>query len=309
MLRKQISYLTWIDTDLFDVSNYHGYFCAGGPCSGQFYLPPVPGMQIHGSIPVLLPLVPSFVDKIKSDLHAHDPQDAASFGVLSCGLEIDAAAVSITNPRWGPALEGLVKEVLETFGIDRKDASFELVKLSFESAGDTRPPSPTSKTSSSQFGTIEIQFPSIFTGGSRTILHDGWRRSFSMGADDSSCHHECFFAAWYDGCQHSQQSLEQGCRLVATYSLLWKGAGDPPRAPAMLAAEQLANALANTTRRFGFFLCSGSSGFRDLKGRDRQLVGLLMAASAKMEQENPGDVLELHICTAATVDQHYVVSF
>ena len=222
---------------------------------------------------------------------------------------VDAAAVSITNPRWGPALEGLVKEVLETFGIDRKDASFELVKLSFESAGDTRPPSPTSKTSSSQFGTIEIQFPSIFTGGSRTILHDGWRRSFSMGADDSSCHHECFFAAWYDGCQHSQQSLEQGCRLVATYSLLWKGAGDPPRAPAMLAAEQLANALANTTRRFGFFLCSGSSGFRDLKGRDRQLVGLLMAASAKMEQENPGDVLELHICTAATVEQDEEVSF
>ena len=49
----------------------------------------------------------------------------------------------------------------------------------------------------------------------------------------------------------------------------------------MLAAEQLANALANTAWRFKF----------------------------QDEAREPEDVLELHICTAAIVEQDEVVSF
>ena len=72
----------------------------------------------------------------------------------------------------------------------------------------------------------------------------------------------------------------------------------------MRAAEQLAKALANSTKRYGFFLGRSVVAFRGLRGRSGRLVGLLTAASARMEQESPGDCLELHICTAATVEQY-----
>ena len=283
---------------LFDISNFHGNFCAGGKC----FLPTAPGILILGRIPVPLPIVPSFIKRIKSRAKKRNAEMSANF--VSCGVEIGAKAVSMSNVKWESDLKNLVEEVFETFSIPSQDASFELIKLTFEeSTVKSKLKSDNTKISPNQFGFLEIQFPSIFAGGSHTIRHKQFESNFTMGVQDSSCRHECYFAAWYIGCQHARQSLRRGCRLIATYSLLWTGAGPVPKVPHMRAVDQLAKALANSTSRYAFFLNKDALSFRGLRRGSSKLVRLLTATSARMEQESPGNALELHICTAAVIEQ------
>ena len=296
------------DAAIFDVSDYHGIFCTGGKCS----LPAAPGIRFE-SVPIPLPVTSSFADWLKEKMHSQKVQKPP---MSSRCFEVDGAAVVITNPRFGQSLKELVGEILETLGIDQKNAGVELVKMYIEtSTSDQQYVSAETDMPPNQFGFLEIQFPSDFTGGSHAIRDNGFQSNFILGADDGSCSHQCYFMAWYVGCEHDRQPVASGCRLIATYSLLWKGDTAPPRAPSMSAVDRVAKGLAGSDKRFAFFLqregldhgLQRLASFQDLQGSDRRLYGLLKAASERMEHNTPGDGLELLICTVATVEEYNTV--
>ena len=216
--------------------------------------------------------------------------------------------ISLSNPMWKDCFESLMHYVIFALGLDRSDVGHTLEKVVLEDIGDSMP-TAIHKSEANRIGSLEIQLPSIFSGGAHTFMHDEMKSFFTMGADDSSCHFESWFLAGYANCVRKSQAVTDGCRLVMVFSLIWKGTGPAPGAPTMAAVKQLVPTLRKSTGCAGLYLHKARPddlirhGFSSLiEPRDRKLMGLLQAASAHMAQGKETDSLVLHICTASLIE-------
>ena len=215
---------------------------------------------------------------------------------------------SFSNPMWDEALKPIVLQVVQSLGMDQSNVGYVLDKVVLDDIKNCR---RSNDHNSQHIGSLEIQLPSIFKGGSHMMRHDGMKSVFSMGADDSSCTFDCWFLARYADCEHKTQAITEGCRLVVMYSLVWKGAGPPPGAPAMKQVKQLVRTLRRSAGYAGLYLegakpdVLGRHGFSGLPPTSwgRLAVGLLQAASAHMAQGREPDHLVLHICKASLIEE------
>jgi hypothetical protein len=227
------------------------------------------------------------------------------------GLEFNPSTVWLSNPMWDDALKVLMHSIVDSLGLQRSyDVEYRLDKVILDDAGDCRG-TTVLEHAGNRFASIEIQLPSIFKGGAHIVRHDGMESVFAMGADDSSCKHDTWYLARFADCEHEIQAITQGCRLVMVYSLIWKGAGPAPRAPAMAAVRQLVQTLRTSVGCAGLYLYGadpdelGRHGFSSMtENRDKQRLGLLQAASAHMAQGSEPDHLVLHLCTAICLNNY-----
>jgi hypothetical protein len=279
-------------------SEIHGDKFRGDFCVAGRYSVSNPGLIIEGFGNVPLPLLPPMLREMKQKVPKTSTSKARS-------LEFDSSAVSFSNPMWDMALRVLMVQVADSLGLDRSHIRYSLDKVVADDIGDSIC-SLGLQREANRIGSLEIQLPSIFEGGSHTVSHDGMESVFAMGADDSSCKYESWYLARYSNCQHEIQAISAGCRLVAVYSLMWTGASPPPGAPAMEAVKQLVQTTRTWTRCAGLCLrgavpdALGQDGFSSLTDSwDRRQIGLLQAAGAHMAQGREPDQLVVHLCTAS----------
>ena len=279
----------------FNADGYAGDFCFADRCTAVNA-----GLSIETFGIVPLPLLPSTLHEIKQCA----PGSAIS---NSSGFELDPSMISFANPMWDDTLKALVHRVVESLGLKRSEVVHCLEKVVLDDKGDCR---RTSVLRADSIATLEVQFPSVFKGGSQVVRHDGMESVFAMGADDASCQHQSWIIARYADCEHEVREITQGCRLAAVYSLVWKGAGPSPCVPAMATVKQVVQSLRSSTGCAGRYLYGaspdalGRHGFSSLTERwDRQHIGLLQAASAHMAQGDKPEGLVLHICTASLIEQ------
>jgi hypothetical protein len=260
---------------------------------------PNPGLKI-GRVP--LPLLPSMMNKIKTRAEKHSIS-------TDRGIEFDSSMISLSNRMWDDALNAIMITVFHSLGLDRSNYEYKLSKVVIEEVTDNKITKVHKRKGvANLIGTLEIQLPSIFKGGSHTIMHSKMKSVFHMGADDSSCYYDSWFLASYADCDQKIQAITKGCRLAVVYSLLRKDSGPASGAPAITEVKQLVRTLRRSTGCAGLFL-SGTTpdalarhGFSSLTNWwDRQNIGLLQAASAHMAQGNEPDHLVFHICTASLI--------
>ena len=276
-------------------SSFSGDFCAASKSSLPF-----PGIIIRPFGIVPLPLIPVVLSALKQAV------DSKTHKVRDYAFEFDPATISFTNPTWDDELDIHLDRMLDALGLKRSDVERRLDRVILDEKGFRR---RKQATDSIQVASFEVQFPSNFKGGSHRVCHQGLDSVFRLGADDSSCANNCWLLARYADCEHEIQDITEGSRLVASYSLLWKGNSQPPRAPPMDSVLALERSLRDLNGYAGLYLMGaapetlGRRGFDGLhEDCDRVKLGLLRAASARLAQGDPADELVLHVCTAAMLE-------
>jgi predicted 2-oxoglutarate/Fe(II)-dependent dioxygenase YbiX len=275
---------------------------------------PLPGIEIEGVGLLSLPLSSAQVRSIKT-VATQAPfgkgRDTVVDTAVRDTLQIDAARVTMTNPEWHTALSKLVGQVAGRLGVSPENARAELYKiLLYEKGGHFKTHQDTEKESG-MFGTLIVQFPSQYNGGTIAVRHAGVEREFDMGASDSSSRHGFHHVAFYADCAHEIREVTDGCRLVAVYSLCWnQTAAPPPSPPSLETALLLKEPLKKAERCLGWILeheytpaSLSKYGILALKGADRAVADSLVTAGELMRLDDPSLSLSVHLAQARRDDQ------
>ena len=221
-------------------------------------------------------------------------------------IQIQPSLITISSQHWQDAFKELLRSACAGLGVKEDRVSAELYKLLLYEEGSHFKPHVDSEKVEGMFGTLVIQFPSSFSGGTVLVRHNGIERIFPLGVDDGSCSKLHHFVAHYADCEHEVREVTTGSRLVAVYSLVWVHAGPLPQAPDENLADKLARALRAPEyrrRTLGALMLNSYTaraianlGIRALKHQDRAVVGTLLAASRLLQREGgPDDELVLHL--------------
>jgi len=224
-------------------------------------------------------------------------------------LQIDVDKVTMTNPEWHAALLTLVGQVAGRLGVSPENARAQLYKvLLYEKGGHFKTHQDTEKETG-MFGTLVVQLPSDYTGGSIAVQHAGVERVFDMGAKDSSAMHNFHHVAFYADCKHEIRPVTDGCRLVAVYSLCWNDTGAPPSPPSIETALLLKEPIKKAERCIGWILehqytpaSLSRYGLLALKGADRVVADAVATAGELIRQEDPSLALAVHLVQAKRDD-------
>jgi hypothetical protein len=165
------------------------------------------------------------------------------------------------------------------------------------------------------FGTLILQLPSLFSGGSVTVRHDGKEESFPLDRDsDSSIHATAFYA----DCEHEVNRIWSGRRLCLVYNLVADSVEKCPSYSVKKNVEVELFRMANywrqhgTERKLGYPLKHAYSqknfSFTSMKGEDAHVLTTL--ANAKCPRERPIFdlwliLMERYICQDALDTETY----
>ena len=256
-----------------------------------------------------MPLLPIQADAIKR-VGIQAPYGKGSETIVDRtvrdSIQVDGSKVRFLNPAWRTEIRRLVHKICEFLGINGENVRAELYKvLLYEAGGHFKPHTDTEKADG-MFGTLVVQFPSRFTGGSFVVRHQGMTKEFHMGSDDQSSRFVCHYVAHYADCEHEIKEITSGLRLAAVYSLSWTkptGLPSPPSsAPVQLLLRNLplvGDVCLGVLLQHQYSRASLSKlGLRALKGVDRSFAGTLLAASTALAEQTPPDELVLHVAKA-----------
>ena len=192
-------------------------------------------------------------------------------------------------------------------GIDDTGVRADLYKILMYETGGHFKAHQDSEKALGMFGTLVVQLPSSFGGGSFRVRHNGIEQIFHMGTVDSACSTHHHYVAHYADCEHEIEEVTHGHRLVAVYSLIWTERSPPPFALGDSVVRELADCLTEELgdRTLGALLTHeytkqslANFGIRALKHSDRALAGAILGASELMKARRLGDELVLHIAKA-----------
>ena len=285
-----------------------GDFCAGGPIDL-----PNPGMTIDGVGWVSTPLVygvAEMIKKVATQAPYGKGPDTLVDKTVRNAHQIEASKVSFASPEWNYAIKNLAQTVARRLGTDEDFVDISLYKVFlYEQGGHFKPHKDTEKEDG-MFGTLVIQFPSVFTGGEFIVRHCGVERVFESGVKDASCSYQFYYTGHYADCEHEIKPILSGARLVAVYSLSWKRDGAPPVPPKIDTSIKLAAHLRRVDGCLGWILDHQYTpasleryGCGALKGKDRAVSDALLTARDLMRRDVPNDELLLYIVRAQRIDE------
>ena len=284
---------------------HDGGFCTGGHTA----LPCPPGLVVQDVGEISMPLLPFQAQQLKevgSQAGFGKGPDTIVDRAVRDSIRIDPALMSFPRSEWDEAIQGLGLKAASAMGVNVGNVRAELYQLLlYETGGHFKPHKDTEK-SKGMFGTLVVQFPCKFSGGSFALRHNGVVREYPMGADDGSCSSTYHYVAHYADCEHTVLPVTEGHRLVAVYSLCWDATSPPPSLPDARQAQRLAAHLRGMgSRTLGFFLTHeytywslSGRGANALKGHDDTIASALRAAGKLMAQHDPRDALEFYIVEA-----------
>ena len=135
--------------------------------------------------------------------------------------QIDSSKVQFDQSViWNKTLEAIVEEAAEGLGLKgetKNTVRANLYKLLlYEEGGHFEKHRDTEKEPG-MFGTLVIQLPSKFTGGSLVVEHRGEKKIVDFSDPQSQ---DGFYAtACFADCEHSLQEVKSGWRICLVYNL------------------------------------------------------------------------------------------
>ena len=141
------------------------------------------------------------------------------------------------------------------------------------------------------FGTLVIQLPCNYTGGSIVVHHQNEKKEFNFGGSDALGNF--YYVAFYADCLHEVKPVTDGYRLCLIYNLIWKGSpNDAPTPPdhqfvinkINSILKEWENSTTNSPKLMASLLehqySSSSFSFDFLKGTDKSIAAALIAAKS-----------------------------
>jgi hypothetical protein len=169
--------------------------CAGG--SAKMF-PSIPGLNIEGVGHIPLPVTEFFAEKIKHVAeqapHGQGMETVVDKSIRNT-LQVDASKVKLENPAWRPALQGLVEEISNELGINASMVRAEFYKLLFYEPGGFFKKHRDTEKFDGMFATLVVQLPSILTGATFIVSHNGQSHVFTLDGKESA--YDCQFVAHY----------------------------------------------------------------------------------------------------------------
>ena len=209
-----------------------GAWSTGGAAPG---MPCLPGLDVEGAGVLPLPLNEETAYKLAGVAvqapHGRGTETVVDTAVRNT-LQVDADLVTLRNPQWDDALDKQVAIVAEELGVNKSSVRAELYKLLLYEPGSFFKRHKDTEKADGMFGTLVIQLPSVFTGGTFEVCHAGKEKVYTMGAGDDAAY-GCHYVAHYADCDHEIKPVETGYRLALVYSLCYVGKGETPSASAL----------------------------------------------------------------------------
>jgi hypothetical protein len=128
-------------------------------------------------------------------------------------------------------------------GIDEENIRVEFYMLLLYKTGGHFKAHQDSEKFPGMFGTLIVQFPSAFSGGTYTVRHQRNERVFNLGTDDATCSSSHHYVAHYTDCEHEVAEITGGHRFVAVYVLIWTQTSLPRPVADVDVVHQLAQHL------------------------------------------------------------------
>ena len=267
--------------DALDSLDSEGSTCTGGVATE---LPGVPGLLVEGMGNISVPLDPDNAHKLKAVAqqapHGRGMETIVDTSVRNT-LQIDANKVTLTNPAWPKALQGLTSKVCTALGVPPDLVRTELYKLLLYEPGGFFKKHRDTEKADGMFATLVIQLPSRFTGGSFVVTHNGKTQTFAMHEPETSPY-TCRYVAHYADCEHEIMPIESGHRLALVYSLCYTGNQVSKPSVATLADGGLVSVLTQLDPSQSLFALPmdhqyttaslARLGVGALKGKDRSLA-------------------------------------
>lgn len=235
----------------------------------------------------------------------------------------------ICNPQWSTRFDSFLHETALSLGLHFSLLKCTLHKLVLLEAGFTDDSKLFQQiygshfintSNGKKFGSLLVQLPSVYTGGSISIQHNGKRHNFdhSLDAEFSSC-----FQVYFDDCEQYFEPITFGYKLVLVYSLSLKPEfiSDYPL-PIANRYENLlehckfacVNFINSTTNKLIYVLnnydkraikrsndyCKNLQ-FSDLQGEDATVAHFLLDAEKKnLLKVYLGELIKYETCTSST---------
>ena len=181
----------------------------------------IPGLGVRGIGEIGFPIS---VTQIKALIKiAHQaPFGKGSKTVLDktvrSAWEVDAGQIKFANKEWGKFVEGIVRQIKPSLGLEEYSVSANLYKLLLYQKGDFFLPHKDSEKEQGMFGTLIIGLPSNHTGGELVVRFDGCEETIDFSDPISRYHIP--FAAFYADCEHEIRPITSGYRVCLVYNLV-----------------------------------------------------------------------------------------
>ncbi|WPQ64837.1 hypothetical protein SIO70_08140 [Chitinophaga sancti] len=180
-----------------------------------------PGLQVRGMDEIGFPINATQIKTLIKIAH-QAPFGKGSKTVLDKAVrsvwEIDADQIKFVNKKWGGFVDGIVRQITPSMGLDGLSVSANLYKLLIYQKGDFFLPHKDSEKEPGMFGTLIIGLPSKHTGGELVVKFDGCIETIDFSAPVNS--YQIPFAAFYADCEHEIRPITSGYRVCLVYNLV-----------------------------------------------------------------------------------------
>ena len=141
--------------------------------------------------------------------------------------QIDAKYITLGESKWPETLNNLVKQCCDGLGIDLEKTTTtsssshvqaHLYKLLLYEKGGFFKPHQDSEKEPGMFGTMNLQLPSRFEGGSLLVRHKGRVQVHDCSGDASE--EKCYVTAFPGDCEHEVKPVTAGWRLCLVFNLV-----------------------------------------------------------------------------------------
>jgi 2OG-Fe(II) oxygenase superfamily len=128
--------------------------------------------------------------------------------------QVDASQITLGGEEWDDHLQLVVVKACYELGfsgerIENLDVHANLYKLLLYETGGHFTPHRDIEKENGMFGTLVVQLPCKFTGGSLTVNHNGESKTFELS---DKCEDTMKYIAFYADCEHQLHSTLSRCR-------------------------------------------------------------------------------------------------
>jgi hypothetical protein len=205
--------------------------------------------------------------------------------------ELDPGRFRLSE-EWSGAISAATQTVAAQLGLPAEQLEAQLYKLLVYEKGGFFLPHRDSEKHDRMVASLIVVLPNRFEGGELLVRHGAGKQTFSFG--DAAIGKSPCYAAFYADCEHEVRRVTSGVRVCLAYNLVLKPerqrrkAKAPPAAPDDELAQSLAAWIASQPAKPLVFALEHHYTQRGLsldllKGGDRQLAELVVAAAAKAD--------------------------
>ena len=206
-------------------------------------------------------------------------------------FELDPQKFRLSDA-WNMAIADAMRPVAELLGLPAERLEARLYKLLVYEKGGFFLPHRDSEKHDRMVASLIVVLPNRFEGGTLVVRHGDATQTLTF--DEAAGGKAPCYAAFYADCEHEVQRVTSGVRLCLAYNLVLKpkrvkpSAAAKAAAPADVLAESIASWVATQPTKPLVFTLEHHYTERGLsldllKGGDRQLANLVVAAAEKTD--------------------------